>query len=233
MVTNANAPSAFQTLFDEVLDCSRCRRRSDRPGYYPKFGGGSSARPHTFIVSKNPGRPRKEECRYTRADADFILDLLDGGTQIWLKQITGGRFPDALRASRLSWDEDLYCTEAVKCQRDPKGVTVAFDDAFRECKPHLARELALLRPRHIITLGREALDAVSLVIGVNSPNVKATQWWKSESLAGIPAGKFTLYPLFLTTAQRAGWVANPLDLGKAFGKVFALIAQSENSHAST
>jgi len=227
-VTKREIPDAFRVLAGDILDCRRCRRNSDVPGYYPKFGAGSLSRPHAFIVSKNPGEPDEREHGHCRSDGiDTILELSDEGILSWLEKIAGGGFASALRTSGLDWHRHVYVTQAVKCPYDRNPRLTFFEDAFYECRYHLNHELALLSPSHVITLGKDAYKAIGLALNAELPDVDVREWWKSERLEGIPANGSRLYPLFLTISQKKGVIADPLDLGRAFERVLAIIAQIE------
>ncbi|MDR1708395.1 MAG: uracil-DNA glycosylase [Candidatus Accumulibacter sp.] len=70
-----------------------------------------------------------------------------------------GRLLDAMLAAiGLRRGEDVYIANAVKCRppgnRNPENAEIA------ACFPYLKRQIALLRPRLIVLLGRAAVNAV-------------------------------------------------------------------------
>ena len=64
---------------------------------------------------------------------------------------------------------------ALKCKGSPQRPTLA--EEIAQCQPYLARQIALLRPRVILALGRVAAQAVLQVPGA------------SASTEGLPLGK--------------------------------------------
>jgi len=84
---------------------------------------------------------------------------------------------------------DVYICNLIKCRppanRDPHGDEVA------ACEPYLKRQLALLSPKVIVTLGRFATQAL---LGVQTPISRLRgQWHSYEGLALMP----TFHPAYL------------------------------------
>lgn len=70
-----------------------------------------------------------------------------------------GRLLDAMLAAiGLQRGEDVYIANAVKC-RPPNNRTPEADE-MAACRPFLERQIALIRPRLIVLLGRAAVHAV-------------------------------------------------------------------------
>ena len=70
-----------------------------------------------------------------------------------------GRLLDAMLASiGLQRGEDVYIANAVKCR--PPGNRTPENAEMAACFPYLKRQIALIRPRLIVLLGRAAVNAV-------------------------------------------------------------------------
>ncbi len=67
--------------------------------------------------------------------------------------------------------QDLYLTAAVHCAPPDNRPT---PEETRTCAPYLARELALVRPRVVVALGKFAMDAVRR--SLKTMGVDASSW---------------------------------------------------------
>lgn len=130
------------SLASAVQDCRRCVRHEQRIRAVP--GAGSTPHPQYLIVGEQPGIEDEVSGLPFQGDAGRLLQAM-------------------LAAVRLPQAQSIHHTYAVKCRaavgREPDAVEVA------ACLPHLHREIALLRPRWILALGRVAAQAV---LGVQS-----------------------------------------------------------------
>ena len=55
--------------------------------------------------------------------------------------------------------EDVYITHAVKCK--PLGTNTPSKSEFNSCKPYLYKQIEMIRPKVIMTLGEEAYHLIS------------------------------------------------------------------------
>ncbi len=98
-----------------------------------------------MIIGEAPGRREDELGRPFVGKAGELLDQL-------LKGIGLSR-------------EDVYITNVVKCRppnnRDPK------DDEIEACRPFLERQLAVLKPKLILCLGRFSARVMAEMLGGN------------------------------------------------------------------
>ncbi len=128
-------PSSLRCLSDHVLACRACpsmppeRRRV--PGCGPKEA-------ILVLVGEAPGRFGAD-----RTGVPFSGDR-------------SGRFlRELIQELGLDAERDVYITNVVKCNpRDRRGNNRAPSQAeIAACRPHLAAELRLMRPRVVVPLG--------------------------------------------------------------------------------
>jgi DNA polymerase len=131
-VTSAERRAALEAIATEVRACTGCRLAAGRSQAVP--GEGS---PDTEVVFIGEG-PGFNEDRLGRPFVGRAGDLL-------------GRFLKAIDWRR----EDVFVTNVVKCRppdnRDPEPDEVA------ACAPFLRRQLEVLDPAVIVTLGRHSM----------------------------------------------------------------------------
>ncbi len=124
-----------------VRGCERCSLSKTRR--QTVFGVGH-ARPSLVFVGEGPG-----------ADEDAAGEPFVGRAgQLLTKMIA------AMGLQR----SDVYICNTVKCR--PPGNRTPTDAEMSTCGPFLLRQLAILRPRVIVTLGRPAAQAL---LGVKTP----------------------------------------------------------------
>jgi uracil-DNA glycosylase len=131
-VTSAERRAALETVAAEVRTCTRCRLHATRTNAVP--GEGS---PETEVVFVGEG-PGFNEDRLGRPFVGRAGDLL----------------VKLLRS--IEWRrEDVFITNVVKCRppenRDPEP------DEIAACAPYLQRQLEVLDPAVIVTLGRHSM----------------------------------------------------------------------------
>ena len=162
----------------EVLgDCRRCPLHQGRN--HLVFGEGSS-RAELVFVGEGPGA---EEDRIGRP---FVGEA-------------GGLLTRIVRAMGLE-REDVYICNVVKCRpprnRDPQA------DEIRACKPFLCRQLELIEPKVICTLGRVAGKEL---LGKGFSMTRDRGGWAEYQ--GIPVMP-TFHPAYLlrnASAKRPVW----------------------------
>jgi uracil-DNA glycosylase len=131
-VTHAERVAALEVVASEVRSCTRCRLHETRNLAVP--GEGS---PDTEVVFVGEG-PGFNEDRQGRPFVGRAGDLLT-------------KFLATLRWKR----DEVFITNIVKCRppdnRDPEP------DEIAACAPYLKRQLEILDPALIVTLGRHSL----------------------------------------------------------------------------
>lgn len=123
---------------EEVLVCTKCPLAETRTKAVP--GDGVADHPLVMVIGEGPGADEDAQGRPFVGKAGQYLDK-------WLAAI------------ELSREENVFITNIVKCRppqnRDPKP-----DEIFA-CRPYLRRQIALIQPKAILTLGRFASAEIS------------------------------------------------------------------------
>ena len=121
----------------EVAACRACGLCAGRANSVP---GEGAAQPLVMVVGEGPGREEDRSGRPFVGPAGQYLDR-------WLAAID------------LRRDANCFITNVVKCRppdnRDPQP------DESRACRPFLQRQIRLLRPRALLSLGRIASQALT------------------------------------------------------------------------
>jgi DNA polymerase len=131
-VTPAERRAALETIAGDVRACTRCRLHATRMKAVPGEG-----HPDTEVVFVGEG-PGMNEDRQGRPFVGRAGDLL-------VKFL-----------ATIGWKrEEVYITNIVKCRppenRDPEP------DEIAACEPYLRRQLEVLDPALIVTLGRHSM----------------------------------------------------------------------------
>ncbi|MGB6156142.1 MAG: uracil-DNA glycosylase [Castellaniella sp.] len=119
-----------------VTACQRCPRHLQRLRAVP---GAGADKPHYLIVAEQPSLDDEIAGKPFQGDSGRLLASMLAAVQL----------PDA---------QSVYQTYVVKC-RAPGGAEPTPAEVAA-CVPYLQREIALLQPRWILTLGRVAAQAV-------------------------------------------------------------------------
>lgn len=123
-------------LAEQIKQCSRCERRQYATAPVPGLGDIGAK---YMLIGRDPGKQEDKE------GIPFIG--------------AAGRRLDELLALAGIDVNDCYITNLVKCHvPGNKTPRKAFINA---CKPWLMREIAMVKPKQIITLGAEALSIFS------------------------------------------------------------------------
>jgi uracil-DNA glycosylase len=131
-VTHAERHAALEAIGDEVRACTRCRLHEGRTRAVP--GEGNAATDVVFI-GEGPGFNEDRQGRpFVGRAGDLLVRLL----------------------AVIGWRrEEVFITNVVKCRppenRDPEP------DEMAACAPFLRRQLEILDPALIITLGRHSM----------------------------------------------------------------------------
>jgi len=144
----------WEELEREALVCTKCRLCEGRNKVV--FGVGKRETPIIAFVGEGPG-----------ADEDRVGEPFVGKAgQLLTAAISKGM---GLRR------EDVYICNVVKC-RPPNNRTPLPDEA-ESCVPYLYRQLELLQPKIIITLGQPAQLALSgMKIGITKLRGQWQEW---------------------------------------------------------
>ena len=149
-MTSAERADALEAIASEVRDCTRCRLAQGRTRAVP---GEGSPDTEVVFVGEGPGQNEDRQGRpFVGRAGDLLQELL--GMIGWRR-------------------EDVFITNVVKCRppdnRDPEP------DEIAACRPFLARQLEILDPALLVTLGRFSLqtfmpgDRISRVHGTERP----------------------------------------------------------------
>jgi DNA polymerase len=130
MLDDERRRSALDELAGQVLRCTACRLSESRTSAVP---GEGVLDPKVMIIGEAPGAREDESGRPFVGRAGNYLDK-------WMAAI------------ELYRDRDLFIGNVIKCRppenRDP------FPDETATCIPYLRRQIELIRPRAILTVGR-------------------------------------------------------------------------------
>ena len=154
-MTTAERHAALEAIAAEVRTCTRCRLAGGRTKAVPGEG-----HPDTEVVFVGEGPGQNED----RQGRPFV-----GAAGSLLQELLG----------MIGWSrEDVFITNVVKCRppdnRDPEP------DEISACQPYLRRQLEVLDPALLVTLGRFSLqtfmpgDRISRVHGTARPIDPAT-----------------------------------------------------------
>jgi DNA polymerase len=173
----AAAAQRLAVVRDELGDCTRCKLAPKRTNIV--FGVGSPEAAVVF-VGEAPG-----------ADEDRTGEPFVGAA--------GQLLTKMIEAMGLSRDE-VYICNILKCR--PPGNRNPEPDEIAECEPFLKRQLAAIRPRMIVALGKFAAQCL---LRSDAPISRLRGQWKAYE--GIPLMP-TYHPAFLLrtpTAKREVW----------------------------
>jgi uracil-DNA glycosylase family 4 len=157
---------AWQTLTAEAHDCTQCRLAGSRTNVV--FGVGNPNADLMFI-GEAPGR-----------DEDVQGEPFVGRA--------GQLLTDIIKAMKLSRDQ-VYIANVIKCRppdnRNPEA------DELDACRPFIRRQVALIQPKVIVTLGRFGLQSLTEK-GYGISSVRG-QWLEYEGIKLMP----TYHPAYL------------------------------------
>jgi uracil-DNA glycosylase family 4 len=131
-MTEAERRAALESIAAEVRDCTRCRLHQTRTRAVPGEGDPST---EVVFVGEGPGQNEDREGRPFVGRAGGLLVSLLG-------HIGWGR-------------QDVYITNIVKCR--PPGNRDPEPDEVAACAPYLQRQLEVLDPAVVVTLGRHSM----------------------------------------------------------------------------
>jgi uracil-DNA glycosylase family 4 len=133
-VTPDERRKALDAIAGEIRDCTRCRLHEGRTLAVP---GEGSAQTEVVFVGEGPGFNEDREGRpFVGAAGTFLTELL--GTVGWRR-------------------DDVFITNVVKCR--PPGNRDPEPDEVAACSPYLGRQLDVIDPALVVTLGRHSLGS--------------------------------------------------------------------------
>jgi len=133
--SKAAAEALAQLERDFVRECKKCRLCEQRK--QAVFGVGNP-RPELMFVGEGPGADEDEQG----------IPFVGRAGQLLTRMIA---------AMTLTRDQ-VYIGNVVKCR--PPGNRTPADDEMATCAPFLFRQIAILRPKVIVTLGRPAAQTL-------------------------------------------------------------------------
>jgi DNA polymerase len=131
-VTDAERRAALEEIAEEVRACTRCRLHAGRTRAVPGEGNPDT---EVVFVGEGPGFNEDRQGRpFVGRAGDLLVRLL----------------------ASIGWRrEDVFITNIVKCRppdnRDPEP------DEIAACAPYLQRQLEILDPALVVTLGRHSM----------------------------------------------------------------------------
>ncbi|MDR2338012.1 MAG: uracil-DNA glycosylase [Deltaproteobacteria bacterium] len=169
----------WETLEKACLACQKCRLCTGRK--HVVFGVGNKNNPRIAFVGEGPG-----------ADEDLQGEPFVGKA--------GQLLTSAIEKGMKLKRSEVYICNVVKCRppnnRDPQ------EDEIQACVPYLYRQLALLNPEIIVTLGKHAQLVLS---GVDLGITKLRGQWQSwQGIKLMP----TFHPAYILRnllAKRPFW----------------------------
>ncbi len=121
----------WEAIEEEIRTCRRCPLHAFRRNAVPGEGRRDA---EVMFVGEAPGRVEDETGRpFVGAAGKLLTSLIEG---MGLRR------------------EDVYITNIIKCR--PPGNRDPEQDEIRACIPYLKRQLALIKPRVVVALGRHA-----------------------------------------------------------------------------
>lgn len=162
---------SLERVAQEVQACQACGLYRGRRHTVP---GEGAAPARLMLIGEGPGKQEDEEGRPFVGSAGQLLDRM-------------------LAAIRLDRSQ-VYIANVVKC-RPPQNHTPSDDEALA-CLPFLSRQIALVDPEVIVTLGATATRAV-LGADMRITRVRG-QWQRLGARAVMP----TYHPAFLLRDPR-------------------------------
>lgn len=125
--------SALTELHDEITRCQRCALSQARKRAVPGEGREDA---EIVLIGEAPGFHEDQQGRpFVGAAGQFLEELLDS---ISLRR------------------EDVYICNVIKCR--PPGNRDPLSEEIETCKPYLDRQIELIAPRMIVTLGRVSME---------------------------------------------------------------------------
>jgi DNA polymerase len=144
-VETSDKGEALKRLRDEIGDCQRCKLSKGRKNIV--FGEGNPYAKLMF-VGEGPGGDEDIQGRPFVGEAGQVLNSL---------------------INKRGWKRDeVYIANIVKCR--PPGNRAPEEDEIATCRPFVERQIEIIRPKVIISLGNVATHSL---LGIKIPISKA------------------------------------------------------------
>lgn len=127
----------WPALADAVAGCAACGLCRERK--QAVLGVGDRATPDWLFIGEGPGAEEDQRGEPFVGQAGRLLDAM-------------------LAAMGLTRGQGVYIANAVKCR--PPGNRTPTAEEMAACRPYLLRQIALLKPRLIVLMGRAAMHSV-------------------------------------------------------------------------
>ena len=164
--------SEFEVIKAEALVCTKCRLAKTRTQVVWGTGDPNAA---LMFIGEAPGR-----------DEDLKGEPFVGRA--------GQLLTDIIKAMKLS-REQVYIANVIKC-RPPENRNPEPDE-LEACRPYIQRQVALINPQVIVTLGKFALQ--SLTGRVNAVSAARGVWTEYNGIRVMP----TYHPAYLLRTPSA------------------------------
>lgn len=165
-MTTTDKAAALEEIAQEVRACCRCGLGASRTQAVPGEGNPDA---RVMFIGEGPGAEEDAQGRPFVGKAGQLLD----------KQI------EAMGLKR----RDVYIANVVKCR--PPGNRTPTPEESAACWPYLKRQIEIIRPEVIVTLGNPATQALlNTIIGIT----RLRGHW--QEFAGIPVMP-TFHPAYL------------------------------------
>jgi uracil-DNA glycosylase len=153
--SNEERQAALEAIAAEVRVCTRCRLAETRTNAVP---GEGRADTEVVLVGEGPGQTEDQQGRpFVGRAGDLLVRLL----------------------STLGWRrQEVFITNIVKCR--PPGNRDPEPDEIAACVPYLQRQLEVLDPAVVVTLGRFSMahfrpgERITQIHGTHVPAPAAT-----------------------------------------------------------
>jgi uracil-DNA glycosylase family 4 len=153
--TSEERRAALEAIAAEVRVCTRCRLAQTRTKAVP---GEGRADTEVMLVGEGPGQTEDQQGRpFVGRAGDLLVRLL----------------------STLGWRrQEVFITNIVKCR--PPGNRDPEPDEIAACAPYLQRQLEVLDPAVVVTLGRFSMahfrpgERITQIHGTHVPAPEAT-----------------------------------------------------------
>jgi uracil-DNA glycosylase family 4 len=174
--TDSSQLTGDSSLFDDLraiaLACTKCRLAETRK--HVVYGVGNPKADLMFI-GEAPGRDEDEQGEPFVGRAGQLLT-------------------DIIKAMKLTRD-DVYIANVIKC-RPPENRNPEPDE-LEACRPYIRRQVELIEPKVIVTLGRFALQSLTeKAYGISSVR---GQWLEYNGIKVMP----TYHPAYLLRTPAA------------------------------
>ncbi len=153
--TTEERRAALEVIATEVRACTRCRLAETRTRAVPGEGHPDT---EVVFVGEGPGQTEDQQGRpFVGRAGDLLVKLI----------------------STLGWRrQEVFITNIVKCR--PPGNRDPEPDEIAACSPYLRRQLEVLDPAVVVTLGRFSMghfrpgERITQIHGTHAPAPEAT-----------------------------------------------------------